>query len=122
MVELPFAPFFLCKLTSSGRGWIDTHHLGSLDPELYHHLMWLKNYQGDFEELGLDFTTLSNEFGQSRVSPMTCTCICVNCKWEVVRRGGGKRNGPLTREIHVDHCETAIMNGSIFCRWSYTTP
>ena len=67
MVELPFASFFLRKLTSSGRGWVDVHHLGSLDPELYHHLLWLKNYKGDFDDLGLDFTTLSNEFGQSRV-------------------------------------------------------
>ena len=67
MVELPFASFFLRKLTSGGRGWVDTHHLGSLDPELYHHLLWLKNYRGDFEELGLDFTAVSNEFGQSRV-------------------------------------------------------
>ena len=71
MVELPFAPFFLRKLTTGGRGWVDAHYLGSLDPELYRHLLWLKNYEGDFEELGLDFTTSSNEFGQSRVSQWT---------------------------------------------------
>lgn len=67
MVELPFAPFFLRKLTTPGRGCVDTHHLSSLDPELYRHLLSLKNYEGSFEEMGLDFTTLSNEYGYSKV-------------------------------------------------------
>ena len=67
MVELPFAPFFLRKLTTPGRGWVDTHHLSTLDPELYRHLLSLKNYEGSFEEMGLDFTTLSNEYGYSKV-------------------------------------------------------
>ena len=67
MVELPFAPFFLRKLTTSGRGWVDAHHLSSLDRELYHHLLWLKQYDGSIEELELDFTTTINQLGQSQV-------------------------------------------------------
>lgn len=67
LVELPFASFFLRKLTTPGRGWVDTHYLSSLDPELYHHLLSLKQYEGDIDELGLDFTTLSNEYGQIKV-------------------------------------------------------
>lgn len=67
LVELPFAPFFLSKLTTGGRGWVDAHHLGSLDPEIYHHLLWLKNYHGEFDDLDLDFTTVSQEFGQTTV-------------------------------------------------------
>ena len=35
LVELPFAGFFLCKLTDRGRGIVGAHHLASLDPELY---------------------------------------------------------------------------------------
>ena len=35
LVELPFAGFFLCKLTDRGRGMVGAHHLASLDPELY---------------------------------------------------------------------------------------
>jgi ubiquitin-protein ligase E3 C len=29
--------------------------LASLDPELYKNLLFVKNYQGDFEDLGLTF-------------------------------------------------------------------
>jgi hypothetical protein len=29
--------------------------LASLDPDLYKNLLFVKNYQGDFEELGLTF-------------------------------------------------------------------
>ena len=35
LVELPFAGFFLCKLSDRGRGSVAAHHLASLDPELY---------------------------------------------------------------------------------------
>ena len=68
LVELPFAPFFIRKLTTAGRGWVETHHLSSLDPELYHHLLSLKHHDIDnIEELGLDFTVLSDEYGQTKV-------------------------------------------------------
>lgn len=67
LVELPFAPFFLRKLTTAGRGWVETHHLSSLDPELYHHLLSLKQYEGKLEDLVLDFTVPCNEYGQTKV-------------------------------------------------------
>jgi ubiquitin-protein ligase E3 C len=67
LVELPFASFFIRKLTIGGRGWVDTHHLSSLDPELYHHLLSLKEYTGDIEDLELDFTASVNEYGQTKV-------------------------------------------------------
>ena len=35
LVELPFAGFFLCKLSDSGSGSIGAHHLASFDAELY---------------------------------------------------------------------------------------
>ncbi len=35
LVELPFAGFFLCKLATSGRGFVGAHHLASFDPDLY---------------------------------------------------------------------------------------
>ena len=68
LIELPLASFFLRKLTTPGRGWVETHYLSSLDPELYRQLLSLKDHrESDFDQLGLDFTTLSNEFGQIKV-------------------------------------------------------
>lgn len=90
MVELPFAGFFLCKLTDKGRGTVGTHYLASLDPELYRcvhghayvqvfmcghvsvfplgrHLLSLKQSEGDIEDLCLNFTVVNSEFGQTKV-------------------------------------------------------
>lgn len=57
LVELPFATFFLAKLLATGStSDVDIHHLTSLDPLMYKNLVFLKNYDGDVADLGLDFT------------------------------------------------------------------
>ncbi|XP_061411231.1 ubiquitin-protein ligase E3C [Lethenteron reissneri] len=66
LVELPFAGFFLSKLLGT-TGDVDIHHLASLDPEVYRNLLFLKSYQGDVEELGLNFTVVNNELGEAQV-------------------------------------------------------
>ncbi|XP_057471307.1 E3 ubiquitin-protein ligase UPL6-like [Actinidia eriantha] len=38
--------------------------LPSLDPELYHHLIFLKRYEGDSSELELYFVIVNNEYGE----------------------------------------------------------
>jgi ubiquitin-protein ligase E3 C len=63
LVELPLAGFFLSKLL--GRyNYVDD--LPSLDPELYRNLMVLKTYDGDVEDLGLNFAIVDNEFDETR--------------------------------------------------------
>ena len=46
---------------------MDIHHLASLDPEMYKNLLYLKNYDGNVEDLGLDFTIVNSEIGQTQV-------------------------------------------------------
>lgn len=65
LVELPFAEFFLFKLVARHAS-VDVHHLDSLDPILYRNLLFLKSYEGDVTELGLDFTILNDELGETR--------------------------------------------------------
>ncbi|XP_045160514.2 ubiquitin-protein ligase E3C-like [Mercenaria mercenaria] len=67
LVELPFASFFLSKILSRHSGDLDIHHLASLDPEMYKNLLFLKHYDGDIKDLGLDFTTVNNDFGETKV-------------------------------------------------------
>eukprot|EP01027_Heterolobosea_sp_BB2_P014971 GEZU01021466.1.p1 GENE.GEZU01021466.1~~GEZU01021466.1.p1 ORF type:complete len:411 (-),score=114.80 GEZU01021466.1:175-1338(-) len=62
LVEVPFARFFLSKLLGKSNYLND---LPSLDPELYRNLTFLKNYDGNVEELALNFTIVDNEFGES---------------------------------------------------------
>uniref|UniRef100_A0A8C5HN68 Ubiquitin-protein ligase E3C n=1 Tax=Gouania willdenowi TaxID=441366 RepID=A0A8C5HN68_GOUWI len=66
LVELPFASFFLSKLLGTSAD-VDIHHLASLDPEMYRNLLFLKSYEGDVEELGLNFTVVNNDLGQAQV-------------------------------------------------------
>lgn len=70
LVELPLAPFFLRKLTTPGKGWVDTHHLATLEPDIYRHLLWLKQYDGDVEDLYLTFSIMSDEYGKLRIVPL----------------------------------------------------
>ncbi|KAK3089067.1 hypothetical protein FSP39_000528 [Pinctada imbricata] len=65
-----FATFFLSKILSRHSGDLDIHHLASLDPELYRNLLFLKTYEGDVSELGLDFTAVNNDFGQTKVEEL----------------------------------------------------
>ena len=67
LVELPFASFFLSKLLGTSAD-VDIHHLASLDPEVYRNLLFLKSYEGDVEELGLNFTVVNNDLGEAQVS------------------------------------------------------
>ena len=68
LVELPFASFFLSKILSRHSGDLDIHHLASLDPEMYKNLLFLKHYDGDIADLGLDFTAVNNQFGDTKVT------------------------------------------------------
>lgn len=67
LAELPFATFFLQKILSRSSGKVDIHHLASLDPEMYRNLLYLKTYDGNVEDLGLDFTIVNSEIGQTQV-------------------------------------------------------
>uniref|UniRef100_A0A8C9UZF9 Ubiquitin-protein ligase E3C n=1 Tax=Scleropages formosus TaxID=113540 RepID=A0A8C9UZF9_SCLFO len=66
LVELPFASFFLSKLLGTSAE-VDIHHLASLDPEVYRNLLFLKSYDEDVEELGLNFTVVNNDLGEAQV-------------------------------------------------------
>uniref|UniRef100_A0A8C4X6B0 Ubiquitin-protein ligase E3C n=1 Tax=Erpetoichthys calabaricus TaxID=27687 RepID=A0A8C4X6B0_ERPCA len=66
LVELPFASFFLSKLLGTSAD-VDIHHLASLDPEMYKNLLFLKSYEEDVEELGLNFTVVNNDLGEAQV-------------------------------------------------------
>ena len=68
LVELPLAGFFLSKLLAQET--INIDHLSSLDPELYKNLLYLKTYKGNVEDLGLDFTVVSEELGKTRVEDL----------------------------------------------------
>lgn len=67
LVELPLAEFFLSKLVGR-RNDVDVHHLASLDSVMYRNLLYLKNYEGNVADLGLDFTVVSDELGETSVS------------------------------------------------------
>ncbi|OQR75738.1 ubiquitin-protein ligase E3C-like, partial [Tropilaelaps mercedesae] len=67
LVELPLAEFFLSKLLlRHNSSDLDIHHLASLDPLLYKNLLYLKSYEGDVSELGLDFAVVNNELGEQQ--------------------------------------------------------
>lgn len=68
LVELPLAEFFLSKLAGRQSDIIDIHQLTSLDPDMHKNLMKLKSYnENDFKELGLDFTVVCDDLGDTRV-------------------------------------------------------
>ncbi|KAI5986179.1 HECT-domain-containing protein [Pisolithus albus] len=63
LVDVAFAGFFLAK-------WLDKQSflddLASLDPDLYQGLVFLKNYTGNVEDLSLNFTVATEEFGVTK--------------------------------------------------------
>ena len=67
LVELPLASFFLSKLLGQTLINVDIDHLYSLDPELHKNLLYLKTYEGDVQDLELDFTINVDDFGQNKV-------------------------------------------------------
>jgi ubiquitin-protein ligase E3 C len=67
LLDVGFAPFFLLKWASSARSSVesqfqaDINDLRDLDEDLYQGLLKLKNYPGDVEDFGLDFT-ITNDY------------------------------------------------------------
>ncbi|KAH6941939.1 hypothetical protein HPB50_024455 [Hyalomma asiaticum] len=70
LVELPLAHFFLAKWVAPGRGDLGLHHLASLEPLVYRNLFFLKSYKGDVADLGLDFTVVTSQLGNSTVEEL----------------------------------------------------
>lgn len=70
------AEFFMSKLVGRHSD-VDMHHLASLDPVLYRNLLYLKNYDGDVQELGLDFTVVHDELGETKVDATDIFIILV---------------------------------------------
>ncbi|XP_064476571.1 ubiquitin-protein ligase E3C-like [Ornithodoros turicata] len=68
LVELPLAVFFLEKILCPGD--LDIHHLASLDPLVYRNLLYLKRYEGDVSDLGLDFTVTNSDLGESKIEEL----------------------------------------------------
>ncbi|KAF9125060.1 hypothetical protein BGW39_007686 [Mortierella sp. 14UC] len=62
LIDAAFAGFFLSKCLGQVN-YLDD--LPSLDPTLYRGLMFLKNYDDDFEALSLNFTVDDEEMGQT---------------------------------------------------------
>lgn len=62
-MEVPLAGFFLKKLLRRG---CDLNDLPSLDAELYRSLLFLRDYDGDVEDLALTFTVTDSDFGTNR--------------------------------------------------------
>jgi len=67
LVEVRFAAFFLAKWLGR-QSYLDD--LASLDAELYKGLIALKDYQGNVEDLSLNFTVTEDDFGLSREVPL----------------------------------------------------
>ncbi|BET02083.1 unnamed protein product [Nesidiocoris tenuis] len=66
LVDVPLAEFFLSKMV--GKNFDQClNSLASIDPDLYRNITKLRQYKGDFAELGLDFTLSINEYGQRKV-------------------------------------------------------
>lgn len=63
LIDVPFAQFFISKLLGRKNFFND---LPSLDPQLYKNLLFLKNYQGNFEDLSLNFTVVNDEYDQQQ--------------------------------------------------------
>jgi ubiquitin-protein ligase E3 C len=63
LVELPLAQFFLRKMLKRPCSIGD---LASLDEDLSRHLLYIKNYRGDFADLALTFSVTDSTLGQNR--------------------------------------------------------
>jgi len=61
LIDLPLAPFFILRLQGR-RPLFDDLQL--LDEEIYRSLVSLKQYEGDCEDMGLDFTIEEETFGK----------------------------------------------------------
>lgn len=70
LVEVPLAGFFVSKILGRSSSSVEFHHLDSLDPELCRNLLYLKTYEGDVQDLGLDFTVLNSDLGQNTIEEL----------------------------------------------------
>eukprot|EP00884_Botryococcus_braunii_P007124 jgi/Botrbrau1/16412/Bobra.0142s0012.1 len=67
LVELPLAGFLLKKLLGKA---MDVNDLPSLDKDLYRSLMFLRDYEGNVEDLSLTFTINRNDLEQNAEVPL----------------------------------------------------
>lgn len=65
-----FAHFFLSFLKGQYNYLNMVPDLGTIDPQLYSNLMFLKNYDGDASDLSLTFTVTIDDFGGTREIPL----------------------------------------------------
>ncbi|KAF6766810.1 hypothetical protein PSEUBRA_000436 [Kalmanozyma brasiliensis GHG001] len=65
LIDAKFAGFFLSKALGKQSFLDDLGSIDTLDKELYKGLISLKNYQGNVEDLSLNFTVTDEEFGVS---------------------------------------------------------
>ena len=72
-MELPLAPFFLKQLLRRGS---DVNDLPSLDAELYRNLMFLRDYEGDVEDLSLTFTLTRDVYGRNEEVRIVAVAAC----------------------------------------------
>ncbi|THH16719.1 hypothetical protein EW146_g3984 [Bondarzewia mesenterica] len=63
LIDVVFASFFLAKWLGK-QSFLDD--LASLDPDLYHGLIFLKHYHGNHEDLSLNFAVTEEEFGVAK--------------------------------------------------------
>lgn len=70
LIELPLAGFFLKKMRNPQS---DVNDLVTLDPELYRNLMFMRDYNGDFADLALTFTTADSDIAHTREVGL---CLC----------------------------------------------
>ncbi|ODM98224.1 Ubiquitin-protein ligase E3C [Orchesella cincta] len=66
LLELPLAAFFL-QLCAFGSVSSAVDYLATLDADLHKNLLKLRNFDGDWSELGLDFTIASDELGETHL-------------------------------------------------------
>lgn len=65
-----FAHFFLSFLKGDYNFLHTLPDLGTIDPQLYSNLLFLKNYDGDASDLCLSFTVTVDDFGGTREIPL----------------------------------------------------
>ena len=65
-----FAHFFLSFLRGDYNYFHMLPDLSTMDPQLYNNLMFLKNYDGDAEDLCLTFTVANDDFGGNTEIPL----------------------------------------------------
>lgn len=65
-----FAHFFLSFLRGDYNYLHMLPDLSTMDPQLYNNLMFLKNYDGDAEDLCLTFTIANDDFGGNKEVPL----------------------------------------------------